>query len=66
MFLVIQLNDREQKDLKPNFMRFICDYVMTGKELLPFNISKKTVTNKTELRHLGKKTICQKLSKENA
>lgn len=47
-------------------MRFICDYIMTGRELLPFNISKITVTNKIELRSLGKKTICQKLSKEDA
>lgn len=55
-----------KRRLKPNFMRFTCDYIMTGRELLPFSISKITVTNKTEHRSSGKKTICQKPSKENA
>lgn len=48
-----------------NFMRFTCDYIMTVREKLPFNFFRVTVNNKTELRNLGKKTICQKLSKEN-
>jgi len=48
-----------------NFMRFTCDYITTVREKLPFNVFRVTVNNRTELRNLGKKTVCQKLSKEN-